>query len=224
MVSVRDVKTTVEKINVYNSEFNNIDREHKTGFFKYLFPTEKEKTMCVAVFDAMYSEGGYSEQRKFIESVVDDENENNPLKINKSASTYETSKKIAQVYLANKENYERILLEEKLECGQIQSTSFDQGGQNELETIVMSMPSTIESDIVKKKIKNGRRRKIERVSLLDLETARNEMRSVKEYSKKQKEDELMKKYEMLLQQRIAKLQKEKEIPEYQMQQSMAMSR
>ena len=116
MVSVQEIRNTISKTVVYKAEFHKTASEiQRVGFFEYLFPTTKEKLICKAVYDAMYGENDVSAQKSFIEAQVDKSNVLAPMSVTEITDVYETAKKIAQIYLANKSEYEKRLAEEQQE-------------------------------------------------------------------------------------------------------------
>ncbi len=207
MVSVHEIRDAISKTIAYKAEYYKTTNENqRAGFFEYLFPTTKEKLICKAVFDAMYAEGEVGLQKAIIEEKVDKANAISPMSVSEITEVYEQAKRIAQIYLANKNEYEKRLAEEKAEVERSQVSTYLPSGSRASDGFVVyarnNAVSTIQApkEIIPRKKTRGA--KIERVSVVDLKVTREAMRLTESQPQKIKEEAaLMARYEASLQRR-----------------------
>ncbi|MBP3582075.1 MAG: hypothetical protein J6J33_04920 [Clostridia bacterium] len=207
MVSVKEIRDALSKTIAYKTEFyKTVSENQKTGFFEYLFPTTREKLICKAVFDAMYAEGEAGLQRAFIEDRIDKANVISPMSVSEITEVYEQAKRIAQIYLANKDEYERRLAEEKAEVERSQVSIYVPSSNTDSNGFVVSArnieapAAQATKEIIPKKKTRGAR--IEKVDEIDLRVTREAMGLTDAQPQKVKDEAvLMARYEASLQRR-----------------------
>ena len=207
MVSVQEIRNAISKTVAYKAEFHKtISEVQRAGFFEYLFPTTREKLICKAVYDAMYGENDISTQKNFIESQVDKANVLSPLSVSEITDIYEKAKMIAQVYLANKSEYEQRLAEEEQE--NIRASELALSPQRATDGFVMSVVSPAKETSASvaekpepeiKPAKKSKGAKVSKVDAVDLKVTREAMGLIdKQPVKIKNEAVLMAKYEASL--------------------------
>lgn len=207
MVSVQEIRNAISKTIAYKAEYYKTASENqKAGFFEYLFPTTKEKLICKAVFDAMYADGEANSQRAFIEDMANKSNAISPMSMSEITEVYEQAKMIAQIYLANKDEYERRLAEEQAEVERSQVSSYVPSSNGVSDRFVVSAkndsrePAGITFTAEPKKKSRGA--KVEKVSAVDLRVIREAMEMNDPQPQKVKDEAvLMARYEASLQRR-----------------------
>lgn len=207
MVTVQEIRDAISRTIAYKAEyFKTTSENQKAGFFEDLFPTTREKLICKAVFDAMYAEGEANAQRAYIEDRVDKANAISPMSVSEITEVYEQAKRIAQIYLANKSEYEQRLAEEKAEVERSQVSVFIPSKQNVSNSFVVSArneasqaPVTLQGEKPKKKTRGAI---TELVNPIDIKVTREAMGIASAQPQKVKnEAALMARYEASLQRR-----------------------
>ena len=208
MVSVQEIRNAISRTVAYKAEFHKTASEiQRVGFFEYLFPTTKDKLICKAVYDAMYGENDVSAQKSFIEAQVDKSNVLAPMSVSEITDIYEKAKMIAQVYLANKSEYEQRLAEEQQEM--LRSSAVEPSSKQKtlgsfaMQTItpiaeILAVPAQKAEPVIKP-AKKSRGAKIEKVNPVDLMVTRRSMGLIDTQPVKIKDEAaLMAKYEASL--------------------------
>ena len=207
MMSVQEIRNAISKTIAYKTEYlKTVSENQKAGFFEYLFPTTKEKLICKAVFDAMYADGEANSQRAFIENMVNKSNAISPMSVSEITEVYERAKMIAQIYLANKSEYERRLAEEKAEVERSQVSSYVPSSNDVSDRFVVSARNSGKETAgvisAAKPKKKSRGAKVEKVSDVDLRVTREAMEMTDPQPQKIKDEAvLMARYEASLQRR-----------------------
>ena len=207
MVTVKEITDAISKTIVYKAEYHKTANENqRVGFHDYLFPTTRDKVICKAVFDVIYADGETGAERRFIDDRVDKSNAISPMSVSEITEVYEQAKRIAQIYLANKDEYERRLAEEKAEVERSQVSIYVPSSKNMSNGFVVSANSKVEPDVRRvesiKPAKKVRGARVERVGAVDIRVTREAMGITEEQPVKIKnEDALMARYEASLQRR-----------------------
>ena len=144
-------------------------------------------------------------QRAFIEDRIDKANAISPMSVSEITETYEQAKQIAQIYLANKNEYERRLAEEQAEVERSQVSIYLPSGNDVSSSFVVSARNDVQAvpnlqQVAPKKKTRGAI--VEKVSEVDIKVTREAMNTLNNQPQKVKnEAALMARYEASLQRR-----------------------